>query len=106
MTFQELSLQDIIAGMATNARVTRLEEWPNRLGFDCTVNRCRFQVTSDRTCGRLIAIRENRDKEITHSIRLCDSRGATWDADNRNVAKLVYAAWNGWKNQWTSHEDD
>ena len=86
-------------------KVTRCNEWPNRLGFDCTVNGVRFQVTNDRAIGRLIAIRENSDKEITHSIRICDDRKAVWIDGNRNIADLVYRMWRDRRDQWTSHEE-
>lgn len=87
-------------------KVTRCKEWPNKLGFDCTVNGTRFQVTSDRELGRLIALRENDRHEFTHSLRICDRRGAEWAADLRTVAELVYRMWIDARGTWTHHGDD
>lgn len=90
---------------APAVKVTRCKDWPNGLGFDCTVNGVRFQVTSDRAIGRLVALRENDEHEITHSIRICDDRSASWIDGSRNIADLVYRMWRHRREDWTSHED-
>lgn len=89
---------------AQEVKVTRCKNWPNNLGFDCTVNGTRFMVTSDRELGRLVIIRENSDQEITHSLRVFDGRGSTWATDHREVAKLAYRLWRDQRSAWTFHE--
>lgn len=89
---------------APAVKVTRCKDWPNGLGFDCTVNGTRFQVTNDRAIGRLIALRESSDHEITHSLRICDDRSAEWITGSRNVAVLVYRMWRDRRDAWTIHD--
>lgn len=84
-------------------KITRCKPWPNGLGFDATVSGERFQVTSDRAIGRLVAIRETRDQGITHSHRICDDGSATWVEGDREVAALVYLVWRDRRADWISH---
>lgn len=84
-------------------KVTRVKDWPNGLGFDCTVNGQRFTVVSDRQIGRLVAVRII-DTCITESCRIFDDRSAEWVQGNRQVAELVYRVWRDCRETWTRHD--
>lgn len=86
-------------------KVTRCKEWPNKIGFDCTVNGTRFEVVNDRQIGRLVALRRDRIDGFTHSVRICDDRAATWVEGNRDIAELVYLMWRDRRDTWVRHTE-
>lgn len=73
--------------------------WPNKLGFDCSVNGIEFEVSSDRQCGRLSASVMIEGERGTY-IHLFRERGATWPAADRDVAIMVYESWQNYPLEW------
>lgn len=84
-------------------KVTRVKDWPNGLGFDCTVNRVRFSVMSDRRIGRLLAVRLDADG-IHDSCRIVDGPSADWVKGSRATAELVYRMWRDARELWTKQD--
>lgn len=78
-------------------RVQKVQAWPNNLGFECTVNGCRFSVNCDREIGRLSAWRVVNG-ELTKFSQIVD--GGEWVDGLSKTAELVYRCWRDLPEDW------
>lgn len=82
-------------------RVQKLVEWPNKLGFDCTVNNVRFEIWND---GRFVRVVSDESLCGFSSTHYVDLRDAQIISGNTRRAQLAYRMWRDCREMWNECE--
>lgn len=83
-------------------KVQKVVEWPNRLGFNCTVNNTRFEVWND---GRFVRIQSDDSLCGFHGTHYVDLREWRVIEGNNRRAELAYLMWRDARHMWTPCEN-